>query len=506
MSTNFLYAMINILIEPWSSITFAVVALIEMTLCIHILLTKRSNSVSTTLWLVVVIVIPIIGIVLYLFFGFNRFYTLGRAVSRSRLDFLQEKYASAEGLKKYQGIINKFQVNDCARKGSINFQLDSLLENCEILSNNTLKLLSDGSRAYPEMEKEIMKAHYSIHLSSYILMDDEVGKKLFALLEEKSQQGVKVRIIYDRLGSFYSFWGLLRYKFRNRNNDNFKMYAFSKFNIFTPWRVQMRNHRKLLIVDGKVAFTGGLNISADNMRLEKVPKIRYIHDLHCKIKGSAVSKFQYIFLRDWSFSGNEGGVNFLTKENFPTPRLIKDNGHVRVVESGAGQREGGSAKFFFSAVASAKKSLTIMTPYFTPEVSFIRMLELAVARGVEVKIILPAHNDHIFMRYASSYLYENLLKQNVRIFEKQGIFSHVKAMVVDNKTVMMGSSNCDVRSFILNYELDFVVENSSFVQDVIKQLQHELDNSEEITLEHLQDKKLSQILLENISHLFTPIL
>ena len=485
-----------------------IVFILQMICAAYILLTKRGSSVSTVLWLLIVLGFPFgAGIILYLFFGFNRLYTLGRAVSRSGNDFLQEKYSKTKGIKNYHFIAEKYLVAEKQNDNIVrNKLLNNLLPGSVNLTNNKLKLLSDGLRAYPEMEKAITGAQSSIHLTSYIIMDDEFGEELFALLERKSHEGVKVRIIYDRLGSFYSLRGLMKYKYRNRNNDNFMIYSFSKFNIFTPWRVQLRNHRKLLVVDGSTAFTGGLNISAENICSEKVPKIKYIHDLHCRITGSAVSRFQYIFLRDWCFSSNRDIGSLLNEKHFPLPMDVANDGDVRVVESGAGQREGGSAKIFFSAVSSAQKSLTIMTPYFTPDISFIRMLELAAARGVEVKIILPVHNDHLFMRYASSYLYENLLKQGIKIYEKQGVFSHVKAMLVDDQFVMMGSSNCDVRSFILNYELDFVVENSSFVRDIVKQFGYELKNSLEITLEDVCNKTIVRKLLENISHLFTPVL
>ncbi len=475
----------------------------------YILLTKRGSSVSTVLWLLIVLAFPFgIGIILYLFFGFNRLYTLGRAVSRAGNDFLQEEYSKTKGIKNYHLIAEKYSVPEKEQYSNKirNQMLTNLLPGSANLTNNKLTLLADGLRAYPEMEKAISQAQSSIHLTSYIIMDDDFGEELFALLERKSQEGVKVRIIYDRLGSFYSLRGLMKCKYHNRKNDNFMIYSFSKFNIFTPWRVQLRNHRKLLVVDGKVAFTGGLNISAKNICSEKVPKVKYIHDLHCRITGSAVSRFQYIFLRDWCFSSNRDIGSLLNEKHFPLPIEVANDGHIRVVESGAGQREGGSAKVFFSAVSSAEKSLTIMTPYFAPDISFIRMLELAVARGVEVKIILPAHNDHLFMRYASSYLYENLLKQGIKIYEKQGVFSHVKAMLVDDQWVMMGSSNCDVRSFILNYELDFIVENSDFVNAIIKQFNYELTNSCEITLEDVCNKAIIIRLLENISHLFTPVL
>ena len=492
--------------EEWNSILLFVVFILQVACAIHILLTKRGSAVSTALWIFMVIGIPVLGMILYLFFGFNRLYTLGRAISRSKQDFIQEKYSTAKGIKNYFAVIRKYTVRNDDNNQTFVTLLNNLLPGTQCLKSNKLQLLADGLRAYPEMEKAIRKAKYSIHLTSYIIMDDEVGEKLFALLEKKSYEGVKVRIIYDRLGSFYSYRGLMRYKYHNRKNDNFMIYSFSKFNIFTPWRVQLRNHRKLLVVDGEVAFTGGLNISAENMRLKKVPKVKYIHDLHCRIEGSAVSRFQYIFLRDWCFSANEDISGVLDAKNFPIPKENAENGYVRVVESGAGQRDGGSAKVFFSAVSSAQKSLTIMTPYFTPDISFIRMLELAAARGVDVKVILPAHNDHIFMRYASSYLYESLLKQGVKIYEKQGIFSHVKAMLVDEKWVMMGSSNCDVRSFILNYELDFIVENSPFIDDIVKQFNLELKNSVKINLEDIQNKSVGRVLLENISHLFTPVL
>ncbi|MFA7232195.1 MAG: phospholipase D-like domain-containing protein, partial [Victivallaceae bacterium] len=349
------------------------------------------------------------------------------------------------------------------------------------------------------------KAKHSIRMQSFIIMNDPVGREIFDALAKRAEHGVDVKVLYDSFGSAKAYFSYFFHRYTHQRLKNLKIRAFSPINIFTPWRIQLRNHRKLLIIDGNVAFIGGINISEDNARFSKVPRRKYIHDLHCRITGPAVSELQFVFLKDWLYSTKGKILNESLLDDFPVPEAQGDD-IIRVVNSGPGQNPEASQSVFFTAAATAQKSLWIMTPYFVPGRSFIKALCITAARGVDVKIIVPKNNNHFFVALASQSLYRTLLSHGVKIYNKKGIFSHAKAMIVDGEWGFMGSSNCDVRSFKLNYELDFCVESGLFIDKLYKQFEFELTESEEILLENIHNSSLSKQLLENICALMAPVL
>jgi cardiolipin synthase len=264
----------------------------------------------------------------------------------------------------------------------------------------------------------------------------------------------------------------------------------------------MRNHRKLLVIDGYTCFIGGINISADNDKT--IRKNRYIHDLHAMITGPSVGEFSYSFIKDWCYSTRSNPDSLLQDQSyFPLP-ITKGEAIVRSIASGPGQDFEASSKVYLAATHIATKSLWIITPYFVPDKSFIKSLCMASAKGVDVRVIIPQNNNHWYVRFATSSLYHSLLETGIHIYEKKGVFSHAKAMLVDGAWATMGSSNCDNRSFRLNYELDFVVEDTEFITALKNQFQREMKHSVEIQTH--RKKSLPRELIENICSLFAPVM
>ena len=488
--------------EWWSIITLFL--FIDIVTLLHILKNKHDQPASAILWLFLVIELHIIGVILYLILGINRLNT-------SKSLKAEEIHKSIHAMRNSPGSLSRYleEVRHFHYSGNLKYDheylavLDRILPSTYPILGNNLELLEDGTAAYPKMFDAIQKAEKHIHLQSYIIMNDETGEKLFKILEDKAKGGVKVKVLFDRMGSgkaykahFFKHWA--------RKMPNFEIKPFSKFNLLAPYRIQLRNHRKLLIVDGETAFIGGINISSDNDR--HINKIKYIHDLHCKIQGPVIGEFQYIFLRDWcSVSKIPPSRIFKAENYFPVP-VKCGNSLVRVNSSGPGQAFEASEKLFMTAVTSAQKSLWIVTPYFVPDKSFIDMLCMAAGRNVEIKIVIPQNNNNWMVRSATRSIYNTLLKANIRVFEKKGVFSHVKAMMVDSTWATMGSSNCDNRSFRLNYELDFVVEGGEFIRDLHDQILKEIEESEEITMEMRESRTLKEELIENFCSLLTPVL
>jgi cardiolipin synthase len=486
--------------------------LIQLAMAFHILLHKKEEASSAVLWLVSIFTIPFLGIFLYLIFGVNRIKSTGR---RTRLanDLIHTAknapiHAAMKNYLEEQRRYIPDENSDYRCSLSFNRVLDRLINDTYPIKGNNLTMLKDGNMAYPQMLEAIKKAESSIHLQSFIIMNDTLGHLIFDTLEAKARAGVQVRVLYDRFGSASA---VLAHFFRKyaKNIPNFELMPFSAPNLFAPWRIQLRNHRKLMVVDGKVAFIGGINISSDNITPDDLEygavQSKYIHDLHCKIEGPAVGEFQFSFLRDWCYAGNLSPSKVLTEKYFPLNES-QGNSVVRVISSGPGHHYEATQKVFFTAAATAQKYLWIITPYFVPEKAFVTALCMAVGRGVDVRVILPRNNNHKFVFFASQSLYEELLSNGVRIFEKKGMFSHAKSMMIDGEWAYMGSSNCDVRSFRLNYELDFVVSKGDFLDDLHEQFLEEQVGTDEIFLEDVLGKNIFIQLVENLCSLLIPIL
>ena len=480
--------------------------IMDIVTIIHILKNKRDQPASALLWIFLVVELHVFGVILYLLLGINRLNTKGVKISKAHKS-VHALRSSSKSLCKYLEEVRAFHYSgEETDDHSYLAVLDRVLPMTYPIYGNSLELLEDGTSAYPKMFEAIRNAKKSINLQSYIIMNDIVGQKLFDLLEQKAKEGIKVKVLFDRMGSgkaykahFFKHWAC--------KVPNLEVRPFSKVNLFAPWRIQLRNHRKLLIVDGEIAFIGGINISSENdQKFRNLNKNKYIHDLHCKIQGPVIGEFQYTFLRDWCFVVKTDPREILESCNFfPSPKA-HGNSIVRVNSSGPGQSYEASEKLFMTAVTTAKKSLWIVTPYFVPDKSFINMLCMAAGRNVEIKIIIPQNNNHWFVRYATRSIYNTLLKADIRIFEKKGVFSHVKAMMVDSTWATMGSSNCDNRSFRLNYELDFVVQEGEFIRDLHDQILKEIEESEEITLDIRRNTPYHEEFLEDFCSLFTPVL
>ena len=487
------------------------IALLDIVTIIHIILNKHEESVSAVLWLLTVIFIPVFGTALYILFGINRVYTKGLKIQSANKIIMQEKNStllnSSNKLNNASATMQKYlkqQHNFLYKSENFYNSLNKMLNNYQpeslILQGNNIDLLCDGTQAYPKMLQTIENAKSFIHLQSYIIMNDEFGKKLFALLKKKALEGVEVKVIYDRFGSFYAFFTLFFKQFVT-NIQNFKIKSFS---LKPPWALQLRNHRKLLIVDGTSAFIGGINISSENEK-KNLGQKKHTHDLHSKITGPIVAELQFSFLRDWHCISKTKPEDLLIDKYFPT--LKKEGEHIiRIMSSGPGQNYEATEKAFIASASTAKKSLWIMSPYFVPDKAYCKLLCATVARGIDVRIILPEKSDHFLTTQAARSIYRTLLEGGVRIFEKKGDFLHAKATLIDGKIARLGSSNCDVRSFRLNFELDIFVQQGNFPTVMLKQFKYELQNSHEILIKDVINKKIYKQLIENFCALFTPVL
>lgn len=480
--------------------------LLHVAILIYICWTKSDEPSEATFWLLVVAMIPVGGIVLFFFFGITRIERADFRIRsiRSTIDDARGRLWGEE-LARVERALPGFAPPSEMSSQVRNQTLDRIFPHSLLLDGNHVELLRDGSSVYPRMLEDIRAAKHSIRLQSFIFMSDEVGIKILDALEQKAREGVDVKVLFDSFGSFKSYFSRFFRRCLFSRIEHFKVQAFSPLNLLAPWKFQLRNHRKLLVIDGHIAYSGGINISAENERARHISPNRYIHDLHCRITGPAVSQFALSFFRDWSYTTRRNLEESVVPGDFVMPQRVGGTS-LRVVGSGPGDYYQGTRHLFFAAAALAKNSLTIMTPYLVPGPSYIEALCMAAARGVEVKIIVPQHNNHFYVDMAARNFYPALLRSGVRIFEKTGVFSHTKALLVDNEWGFMGSSNCDSRSFRLNFELDFCFARGDFMESMREQVQTELGQSIELSLYQVEKHPFYDRLLSNCCALLTPIL
>jgi cardiolipin synthase len=492
--------------QIWSITAGLVWLAVLLLTLLHILYTKRGDPAEALVWILAVVFLHVFGLVLYLFFGITRLRHVDTNVSmiRSKVDNDQGRFFG-RGIALITRHLKQFHPSPEVANLPHNRMFDRLFPNCVPLAGNSVEVLTDGSGVYPRMLEDIAAATATIRLQSFIFTSDELGTKILRALLKKADEGVDVKVMFDSVGSLKLYFSGFFLKCLLCRRPNFAMRAFSPINLLAPWKFQLRNHRKLMVIDGRIAYSGGINISEENENRESVPANRHIHDLHCRILGPAVSQFTLSFLHDWVYTTRRKLTECARPGDFSLPEAHGDT-VIRVLDSGPGSNYMGTQKLFFAAAALAQRSLWIMTPYLVPGPEYIDALCVAAARGVSVKVIVPKENDHFFVDYAAKSFYGKLLRSGVKIYEKNGCFSHIKALVVDSEWGFMGSSNCDRRSFRLNFELDFCFERSEFVGTMAHHFQSELAASDAVKLDQLDRKSAFRRLAENVCALLTPLL
>ena len=464
-------------------------------------LQRRRNASSTLLWIFITWSIPVLGALFYLSFGIDRVDDRGYLKFLTDEHLLKTRKGTRDAAPRayWHHLTGAPAENEFQRE--FNRTLDALIPDHPALAGNRLVPLVNGDEAYPRMLEAIRQARHHIHLQSYIIGNDSVSREFMAALSAKAAEGVQVRLLYDRFGSTYAlFGGLFR---KARKTPGFKVAGWTQANLLKrQFQINLRNHRKTLVVDGEKGFFGGINLLDDHISRPGKPPIR---DYHFEAEGPIVQELQYSFLRDWYFITEESPGELLTEEYFPQTKPA-GNITARLISSGPSTVEDVAIESFFNSIVLAQKQILAVTPYFVPPADILRALRSAALRGVDVQLVVPKENNHRYAGYASRALYEELLLAGVRIFERRPPFMHAKALIIDGEFALVGTANLDVRSLSLNYETCLAVYSAGFV-DVMKRIIHEdIACSDEVLLADWQSRPTRYRLLENLASLMTPIL
>jgi cardiolipin synthase len=452
----------------------------------HALLHKR-DSRAATLWLGIIWFLPALGPLLYLALGVNRIRRRAKSLAVHKTfsrpvpeDLGEPEHDGAEHLKHIARVVSRVATQP-------------------LTTGNKIEPLVNGDAAFPAMLAAIEAAEKSVTLVTYIFDNDATGEKFIAVLKRAVQRGVAVRVLVDAAGTRYS-WPPITFKLRHAK------IPFAKFlpaSIFTPWRVatlNLRNHRKSLIVDGQIAFTGGMNLRHGNV-LASRPKSP-VQDLHFRVIGPVVTELQEAFANDWMFTTEEVLDGELW---FPE---VKEAGDIiaRVIPDGPDADFDNLRLTLLAALAEAQTSVKILTPYFLPDNSLIAALNLAALRGVKVDIILPAKNNLPPVHWASRSLWWQVLERGCRLWLTPPPFDHSKLMIVDGHWVLLGSANWDTRSLRLNFELNVECYGRAFAQEMEKVIARKISTAHEVTLAEADARSISGKLRDAIARLFSPYL
>lgn len=362
---------------------------------------------------------------------------------------------------------------------------------------NKVLVLNESEEAFNKIESEIKNAKECIWAEYYIIRRDETGHRFLNLLLEMARKGIEIKLIIDAVGSY----GV---DFRSINaikNAGGSVATFNPLRIFpNKWSFHLRNHRKLIIIDKKSGFTGGMNVGDEYSGRAMRKGKQYYKDTHLFIKGPAVKDLVLVFAEDWAYATG----HFISLHNIKNE--IAGNSIVSILPSGPDQIHNVSAMSYFGLISHAQKNVFLTSPYFIPDEPTLRALETAALKGVDVRILVPAKSDIFLAGIAARSYFTPLLQSGVKIYEYLPSMLHAKTMVVDSKWSIVGSANMDIRSFRLNFELNTLITDVTIAEEMEKRLLNDLASSRRIneTAFYKRSKKVQ--LAEKTARLLSPLL
>lgn len=361
-----------------------------------------------------------------------------------------------------------------------------------------MNLLAGDEHAFQHMEAALAAAKRSIWAEYYIIRNDQTGHRFLDILAAKASEGVEVRLLYDAIGSL----GLDAKRLAALSRAGGRLSPFLRVNpLRRRWAVHLRNHRKLIVVDGEVGFTGGMNIGDEYSGRARREKSPYFRDTHLAIRGPAVVDLSAIFVEDWRFATDEA----LPAPARPVPGPAGD-AVVAVVPSGPDQEHNASGLVYFAAITSARHRCYLTSPYFVPDETLLRGLVTAAMRGVDVRILVPERCDVPLVRSVARSYYAPLVRRGVRIYEYQPSMLHAKTLVVDGQWSVVGSANADMRSFRLNFELGVLAVDENFAHLMEQRFEADATDSVEITLRWLSERTHLARVASSAARLLSPLL
>ncbi len=453
-----------------------------LAIVIRVLL-KPTYAYNKSYWILIIVLNPILGVFLYYIFA---------------RDFQTRKFPKTRPLianKAFLGLEETGEITYGLYEFGEVFRFIRKTTGRAIYQDDTsVKILDNGNVFFPKLMEELNKALDYIFMEFYIIKNDEIGREVLDILKVKAEAGVEVYLIYDHFGSN---------KHLNRKYMNGLRKSGVRISAFDPQtisvlnsNVNFRNHRKAIVIDGKVGFVGGMNLGDEYNH--KDPKFGFWRDTHVMMKGNGVSSVQNVFVKDWYYITNQVLDKPLDKTK------INFKGLFSVIESGPDYENGLIRDAYLKMISKAKQAIKIVTPYLIIEPELMAAIAIAAKSGVEIELLVPGKHDYFTVGYATQSYYEQLLLLGVKIYEYRNTFVHSKILIIDDILASVGSVNLDPRSFHLNFEVTCIFENSA-VKDLVNSFKEDLEKSDKIILTEWQKRGIIKRIVQGWFNLFSPM-
>jgi cardiolipin synthase len=475
-----------------SLIYFCVVAFV----CLRILYDTVSTS-KTFAYLLITILLPVIGMVIYFAVGANyrknKLYSKKIARDKKLLDEIREKVE--------QETENTWDLGEAEVKSHKKLARLLLNDNSPLSGYNEVKLLLNGEEKFPEVLATLRSAKHHIHIEYYIFEDDEIGNQLKNVLIQKAREGVKVRFIYDDFGSR----SIRKTLVPELLAAGIEAYPFYKiFFILLSNRTNYRNHRKIIVVDGCIGFVGGINVSDRYVNVPKNDNPVFWRDTHLKISGPGTFYLQYLFICDWNFCAKQQLQ--LQDDFFCKEKSEKGNAIVQMAASGPDSELPTIMFSLMEVIGVAEEEILITSPYFIPGESILDAINMALISGVKVKLLVPGKSDSAIVNAAACSYYGSILDHGAEIYLYQKGFVHAKTLVADGQLAIVGSANMDHRSFELNFEVNSLIYDSDIAGQLRNAFFTDLKSAVKIDPEKWKKRSLFKQLPEKMARLLSPLL
>lgn len=457
-----------------------------------VLFVKNKYPVSTVAWILAIVLLPYVGGLLFLFFGVNRVQRLAqrrsgkeqaaRAIGRSLAPLAPFAHLPGEALDPEQERLRRLATRVAGTHAAF---------------GNRIEILSDTNRAMGLMEQAIRSAEQTLHLEFYIWQPDRTGTRLRDLLVEKARSGVTVRFLFDGVGSLW----LGRRFLQPMRDAGIRTASFLPGATFRErWSINLRSHRKICVVDGRVGFTGGMNVGDEY--LGRVRSSGFWRDTHLRLEGPVVPQLQQVFAEDWFYATGE---ELADPALFPPPDVV---GHAcaQVVPSGPTADINATYALMFAALVQARERIDLATSYFVPPLPLQTALESAALRGVRVRLLLSGRTGYRATHLAGRSYYDALFAAGVEIFEYEKGLHHSKTLTVDGRWALVGSANFDARSLVLNFEAGVAMYDVRLAERLEEVFENDLRHSRRIDREAWHRRPVLHQLGESVCRLFAPVL
>ena len=461
---------------------------------IGVIIHDKRDPVKALSWIVVLILLPVAGFLLYIVFGRN--HRKEKLFNRKELhDLEQIDEMSREQVYAINNAALLLRSEITENRDIITLLLNS---NKALLTNhNRIRVLNNGTVTFDEIKAALRGARSSIHLEYYIIEDDPLGREIAEILIGKARERPLACLMFDD----DSTWGLSRRYIRHLLTAGMKVQCFMR--VVFPWltsKVNYRNHRKILVVDGHIGFTGGINIAQRYLTGTKMGPWR---DTHLKLEGEAVRMLQIVFMTDWYFVSKQQLTDHA--KSLP-PTTVRDECLVQIATSGPDSDWASIMQAFFAAITRAQHHIYISSPYFTPNEAVLTAIKVAALSGIDVRIMIPSRSDSKVVYWASRSYIGELIDANVKVYLYRRGFNHSKLIMIDGQFSSVGTANMDIRSFEDNFEVSAIIYDRRITEELEEQFLEDLSRCRLVTREYWETRPVLHNIYEAVARLFSPLL